>query len=186
MRIERYDINAPALSNEPFNEAEVLGSAVWLWMHSDSHRNVPLHLLTTLLLPTIKAGQFILASENGKPVFYLSWATMSEEAERRYLRNPPQFMPPADWTSGDRLWILDWVAPFGHSQQMREIVKRHLFAGLCARTLYHRGEEKGLRVIDFHGIAVTAEETHFWFKNNPPALAKRPETSPPGAMPAAA
>jgi len=177
MRIENYAIIAPALSNEAFNEAEAIGSAVWLWMHSDTHRNVPLHLLTSLLLPAIQSGQFALANENNKPVFYLSWAKMSLEAEWRHLRNLPHCLPAEDWTSGERIWFIDWIAPFAHSQKMREIVKHHLFANLCARSLYHRAEDKNQHIINFHGIGVAPEQAQHWFSSNPPALHQRPHNA---------
>lgn len=80
MRFDTLDVIAPGLLEAPCNEAEVLGSAVWLWMHSASHRDVPLHALSALLLPAIKQRQFVLATEHGKPVFFLIWAGLSPEA----------------------------------------------------------------------------------------------------------
>ena len=172
-KFDGFDVIAPKILGDDFNgvsEAAVLGSAVWLWMHSKSHRSAPLQLLSTLMLPAIKRGQFVLVSEHGKPVFYLAWASLSEEAEHRYLTNPPQCMREEDWASGDRLWFLDWVAPFGHSARMRILATRRLFSGWCARSLYHRGDQRGLRVMEFHGIAVTQEEARFRFANRPPAF----------------
>lgn len=168
-----FDIVAPAILGgdvSGVSEAAVLGSAVWLWMHSKSHRNAPLYLLSTLLMPAIKRGQFVLVSEHGKPVFYLAWASLSDEAEHRYLNNPPQCMREEDWASGDRIWMLDWVAPFGHTARMRMLATRRLFPGWCARSLYHRGDQRGLRLIDWHGIAVTRDEARFWFDKHPPML----------------
>ncbi len=169
MRFDTLDVIAPGLLETPCNEAEVLGSAVWLWMHSASHRDVPLHALSALLLPAIKQRQFVLATEHGKPVFFLIWAGLSPEAERRYLANPPITMPEADWASGERTWILDWIAPFGHTLCARQLMAR-LFATRCVRALYHRGNDRGLRVMDFHGIGVMAEEARAWSALNPPLL----------------
>jgi cytolysin-activating lysine-acyltransferase len=168
MRYDPFDVIVPHITGEAFSEAEVLGSAVWLWMHSAAHREAPLHMLSALLLPAIKNRQFVLASENGKPIFYLSWAGLSLEAEQRYLHNPPQYMPEEDWASGERIWFLDWVAPFGHSCAMRGLVVRRLFPRWCFRSLDHRGNERGLRVMNHHGMAVTSQEAHFWFAHNPP------------------
>ncbi|RQO73162.1 toxin-activating lysine-acyltransferase [Aquitalea sp. FJL05] len=164
-----FTIIAPALQGGEFNEATELGSAVWLWMHSASHRNTPLHGLSSLLLPAIKRGQFVLVSEGNKPVFYLSWARMSLDAESRYLRQHPLLMPAEDWTSGDRIWLLDWVAPFGHSRAMRHIIAR-LFSRHCMRALYHRSNERGLRIKQFHGISIMPAEARAWFALHPVAL----------------
>lgn len=170
MKFESLDVIAPRLLRTSCNEAEALGSAVWLWMHSASHRDAPLKVLPTVLLPAIKRGQFVLATQAGKPVSYLSWASFSEAAEARYLSNPPERMPDADWSSGDRLWLLDWVAPFGHTRAMRHVAAR-LFADCCLRSLYHRGDERGLRVMEFRGIAVMKDEARAWFFDHPIARA---------------
>jgi cytolysin-activating lysine-acyltransferase len=170
MRLGTLDVIAPSIPDSEYSEAEAFGSAVWLWMHSKEHREAPLHTLSALLLPALKNRQFVLASENGKPVFYLSWANLSKEAEGRYLRNPAVCMPVDDWASGDRMWILDWIAPFGHSHAMSRLVTRRLFAGRCMRALYHRGNEKGIRIKTFHGIAVMREEARYWFDAHPVVL----------------
>ncbi len=163
------DIIAPGLIAETWTEAEVLGSAVWLWMHGKSHRNLPLHTLPVLLLPAIKYKQFILASENGRPIFYISWANMSLEAEGRYLRQHPVMMREADWISGDRMWFLDWVAPFGHTRIMHGLLLQHLFANRLARFLYHRGYETGAKIKHFKGRAVPPGEAKQWLATHPPA-----------------
>ena len=169
MRIDPYDITAPAITGEACNEAEALGSAVWLWMHSAEHRDAPLHALSALLLPAIKTGQFVLAVENTKPVFYLAWARLSIEAESRYLNNPPHCMPEADWASGERMWILDWIAPFGHTHTMSRLFLSQLFPKRWMRALYHRGNEHGLRIKTFRGIAVMPQEARHLFNTHPVA-----------------
>lgn len=167
MKIGSLSIIAPSLIEQHWTEAESLGSAVWLWMHSDMHRQFPLHTLPTMLLPAIKQRQFIIASQDGRPVFYLSWANFSEEAERRYLTQHPLLMPEGDWNNGNRPWILDWVAPFGHSQTMRVYLRRQLFANRCMRFLYHRGDERGMKIYNFIGKALLPEEASAWFNAHP-------------------
>jgi len=186
MRFESLDVIAPGLLGEPCDEAQALGAAVWLWMHSVSHRNAPLHALSALLLPAIKHRQFVLASEQGKPVFFLTWAMLSPEAERRYLANAPITMPEADWTSGERMWILDWIAPFGHTRMARHLVAR-LFPTRQARALYHRGNTRGLRVLNFRGIGVNAEQARAWSNLNsvllPASAAAAVVSHPSGGQP---
>lgn len=176
MRYGTLDIIAPGLFGTPCNEAEAIGSAVWLWMHSAVHREAPLHVLPAMLLPAIRRRQFAFATEAGKPVFYLSWAWFSEAAEARYVNNLPERMPEADWSSGDRLWLLDWVAPFGHTLTLRRVVSR-LFADRCMRSLNHRGDQCGLRVMEFKGMAVMTEEARAWFLDHP--VARTPQESGP-------
>ncbi|MBC3346495.1 toxin-activating lysine-acyltransferase [Pseudomonas sp. SWRI196] len=171
MQFETLDIIAPGLIDEPWNEAAVLGSATWLWMHSKAHRDAPLHSLPTLLLPALKHRQFVLGSEHGKPVFYLSWLNFDEAAERRYLQQSPLALTDTDWNCGERLWLNDWVAPFGHTAVVSRLLQRHLFTNRCARALYHRGDERGLRVKTFQGIGVIPEQAKAWFAAHPLATA---------------
>ena len=83
MHHDTLEVLAPERADSAIDEAQVLGSAVWLWMHSAAHRDAPLHSLSTLLLPAIKRRQFILISEAGQPVFFMSWLNLSAEAENR-------------------------------------------------------------------------------------------------------
>ena len=165
----RFEILAPRLLAGEFNEATAFGSAAWLWLHSARHRNVPLHTLSTLLLPAIKEGRFVLVSERGQPVFYMSWADLDEAAEARYLQHSPEQMRQEDWSSGERLWILDWIAPFGHTNLMMQLVRKRLMATRIMRTLYHRGAERGMRIMELHGMAVHPREARAWFALHPPA-----------------
>jgi len=167
MKFEGLNIICPAKTGKPFNEAEVLGLAVWLLIQSDSRKELPLMDLPVILLPAIKHGQFILALEDDKPVFFISWAEMSAEAEARYLDQPPELMPLADWHSGDRIWCLDWLAPFGHTFVASRLFKNVLFAERCVRSLYHRGDEKGMRLMHFHGRLLSHQQAKQWFDEHP-------------------
>lgn len=169
MNVDDLDFIAPGHSDEPWNEAQAFGCAVWLWMHSDAHRDVPLHTLNALLLPAIRHRRFVMASENGRPVAYFSWADLSEEAERRYLANPAVCMRDEDWASGERTWVLDWIAPFGHTAVLNRVLTRHFMAKRCMRALYHRSARSGLRIKTFKGIGVRTEEANAWFAAHPVA-----------------
>ena len=66
MSDDTLEVLAPTGPDSPIDEAQVLGSAVWLWMHSAAHRDAPLHSLSTLLLPAaISTG---IGSETQKPL----------------------------------------------------------------------------------------------------------------------
>lgn len=157
---------APKLNACHFNEAEVLGSVVWLWMQTPKFRDLPLHTLPALLLPVIKSRQFILAIENEQPVFYLSWAEFDEEAEHNYLTNLPITIKPEEWTSGDRTWILDVVAPFGHGNLTREL-RSGLMSSMCMRSLYHRPGNNGAKLMQFRGKSVAPDVAQQWFLDRP-------------------
>ncbi|MEK9802562.1 MAG: toxin-activating lysine-acyltransferase, partial [Curvibacter sp.] len=101
-----------------------------------------------------------------QPVAYLSWAHLSAEAESRYLDHPLRGLQPADWRSGDRMWAIDWITPFGHAHALRASILR-LLPQVCFRFLYHRGNERGLRIKTYRGRAITAEQARQWWLARP-------------------
>ena len=170
MRIGEYDVKAPLILGGDDNEAEAFGAAVWLWMHSPMHRNAPLHTLPTLLLPIIKLQQYVLVSHQNQPVFFLSWAWMDQDAEMRYLTQSAVNMLESDWCCGERLWFCDWIAPFGHTRAMCNLIAREVFPYSCMRALYHRGDTRGKRVVEFKGAQVSHQQAKEWRINHPLAI----------------
>ncbi len=169
------DVLAPGLIQQEWCDAEAFGAATWLWMQAATRRDAPLKWLSTLLLPPIAQRQFLIASEAGRPVFYLSWARFSAAAEHRYVNEPHAALTADDWCSGDRLWIVDWIAPFGHTRTMYRLLKSQLFAARWMRYLSHRGAERGLRIRTFVGDAVNRAESRAWCRAHPVVICGRVE-----------
>jgi cytolysin-activating lysine-acyltransferase len=165
IKTNEIEFIAPRYVQQEWTEAEVLGSTVWLWMNSPNHNELPLNALSVALLPAIKQRQFILASQAGRPIFFVSWAMLSLEAELRYLETHQLLMTPEDWQSGDRMWFIDWVAPFGHTQEVFEILRRNFLKDVFARSLYHRASERGRRIQHFFGHSVPISERRAMRKN---------------------
>ncbi len=177
-------IIAPAFNRPAHSDAEAFGSAVWLWMHGRNHCEIPLLALDHMLLPAIQQRQYVLLMETSaqgasRAVGYLSWANLSAEAEARYVANPARGLTAADWNSGDRMWVADFFAPFGHSRQMRTLLAP-LMAGISARFLYHRGHERGVTVRTFTGAKVDPAYARRWWADRPMLAAPaRPSAAAP-------
>lgn len=92
---------------------------------------------------------------------------MNEEAEHRYLNEAAIFLPEEDWCCGDRLWFRDFIAPFGHARDMFRLLRDEIFPHHMARSLWHRGEEKGRRIKTFYGQRVTRDALQHWKKTHP-------------------
>lgn len=155
------------LRGDPVNEVEVLGAITWLWLHSDRHRLLALESLNRMLLPVIKRGQYLLAFEQGRPVFFSSWAFFDASAEQRYLADPDRLFDAADWNSGDRFWIVDWVAPFGHSHRMRYLLDQDLLSRTCSRILCRNAGGARARVLQHHGRSVSRDQAYRYFQARP-------------------
>ena len=148
------------------SEAETLGIVVWLWTHSQTHRNLPIAAVSSLILPAIQTQQYILLLDEQKPVAYAAWAALDEAREALYLQSANSLLTQADWCCGDRYWITDFVAPFGHARALR----RHTVQTLntqAIRFLYHKGSDKGIKILEAHGLAVLPQEARHWFDTHP-------------------
>lgn len=176
-----FQIIAPAFNLPPHSDAEAFGSAVWLWMHGPNHRNLPLTALDHMLLPAIRLRQYVLILEERpegitRPIGYLGWANLSAEAESRYLRNPYQGLRNEDWNSGDRMWLVDFFAPFGDSQKVHALWSP-FFANASVRYMYHRSHERGVTVRTLNGAQVDPAHARQWWTDRPMLAASHGEAT---------
>lgn len=170
MRNQPLQIIAPALGPLQQSEAEIFGSVVWLYMQSHIHQGMPLSELKKLVYPPLSKGQFVLATENHaghtRPVGFMSWANFNAEAEARYIKTLHDRLTVDEWNNGDRPWIVQYFAPFGHASRFWKTVQNSLLQARW-RALYHRGDERGLRVLYFRGSQVSRQQELDWWSARP-------------------
>ena len=175
MQHKNLIIIAPSVTAFECSEAEIFGCVVWLWMNSKSQSDMPLSALALWLLPALRSKQFVLAYETDgqhtKPVGYMAWAQLSAASESRYVNDSASGIRPEDWSSGDRIWITDFFTPYGHAKQFSDAIAATL-SDFCFRSLYHRGADRGMRVLYFRGDHVPLEKAKQWWKDRP-ILARR-------------
>ncbi|MCV6584281.1 MAG: toxin-activating lysine-acyltransferase [Marinibacterium sp.] len=112
---DTFKMDAPedrAGGNFP-NEKQLMayGELSFLFLRSSTHKNVTATGLLKSIAPATDTGQFAILRQGKFPRACCTWAFFSEEAEARYLAGEPVTVD--DWTSGDRAWIMDIVAPYG-------------------------------------------------------------------------
>jgi cytolysin-activating lysine-acyltransferase len=54
------------------------------------------------------------------------WGRVSDEVEQRLAEGTSKLRP-QDWTSGDRLWVVEVIAPFGEPEEMVRDLKGAVF-----------------------------------------------------------
>ncbi len=176
MQSTAFNIIAPKLGLPGEGDVHALGAVAWLWMHSPRHRKMAPTLQSRVLMAPLEAQQYLIASvadEDGdfRPVAYVAWAHFNAEAEARYLNESGRLRLLAkDWDSGDRMWITDWLAPFGHAHALRTLVAT-LFADSCFRVMYECGDApaRGVKTIRGEQMSVAAEQS--WWQQRPLAVA---------------
>lgn len=88
----------------------VYGDFAFIAFRAAHHRQMPVAVLRAALEPPILLGQYKIFRFDGVPRGALTWAWLSEDAEQRYLAGEGFGL--RDWRSGDRLWIIDFMAPY--------------------------------------------------------------------------
>lgn len=167
---------APVLEDGGYSNAYILGNIVWLLMHSEAHRPMPLSMMPSQIFPALAHKQYVLGMLNHQPVFYLAWANFDAETEKAYLADNNLALTPDNWNNGDRPWILFVAGPFGHLQAGLNFCRDHVFASESeVRWLYHLGKKRGERIIRHKGRNVALQKALDWQKQHPlPETASTP------------
>lgn len=140
---------------EPTNMS-MLGEIVWLMAHSKLHQEWPIASIFQWVMPALMHKQCRLYRRNGRPVAYVAWARMSKEVEEAYVLNPKSLQP-KDWTSGDRGWLVDWIAPFGDSAAVMQDLREGIFKDEVGRALRVKPDSDEMQIIYVHGANAAAK-----------------------------
>lgn len=122
---------APLAGKEVARRYRELGELVWLSAHYPALSGATIADLSATLLEPLRLGQMRRWYRGATLVGLASWAWLNAQTEARYLATGD--LGAADWTSGDTLWFVDFIAPFGHSRAIARDL-RGQFPGLTARS----------------------------------------------------
>ncbi len=111
------------------NVLAAFGEIASMLMRSPAHKHHSLADLEWLVAPAVTTGQFSVAGAQSKtsgfvtPVGAVMWASVSPEVDKRLSESlkEPFRLQPAEWKSGDILWLIDVV---GDPKVTRAIIKR--------------------------------------------------------------
>jgi len=118
----------PAPAGAAKKTSEVLGEIAWLMSQSALHKQLFISDLEWLVMTPMLLQQFRLFYDKDKPIGVVFWATVSEEVEARLAAGNGR-MRPQDWKSGDRLWVVEVIAPFGKGEEMVRDLRAKVFVG---------------------------------------------------------
>lgn len=96
--------------------SHMLGEVTWLLSQSPTHKHFTIGDLEWLVMPAILLEQFRVFHGDKHPLGFALWANLSEAAEARFKAQVEAGggarLRPDEWKSGDRLWLIELVAPF--------------------------------------------------------------------------
>ena len=114
-----------------------LGHFTLLSMRSPVHRRWAVDDLATNFLPPIGYGQYQIYRAGKQIVGVLTWAWLDEATEAKLLKDGLT-PPPEAWRSGDRLWFIDFLAPYGHARAIAHHFMTNLMPAESGRGLRRR------------------------------------------------
>ncbi|OHT22044.1 RTX toxin acyltransferase family protein [Sphingomonas haloaromaticamans] len=84
-------------------------------------------------MPALIHQQFYIFHDGDKPVGLALWAKCGAQAERKLeggMIEPENRLTLEEWRSGDRLWLVDLIAPFANAENRhREVMIADLISG---------------------------------------------------------
>jgi hemolysin-activating ACP:hemolysin acyltransferase len=124
-----------------------LGAMTYLASLTAWHRPQTLAAIAALLEPPLRTGQYRVLRSGGQPRAFLTWAGLSPAAERRFAVDH-QPLAPEDWASGTSKWLVSFVAPFGHIDQIVPLLTANPNE-TRVRTLWHNRTGDRYRVVEW-------------------------------------
>ena len=91
--------------------------ALVLMMSSDVHKNWYIKDVQRLIVPPIALGQCGFLREDSTAVGFFTYGWFTKEAEEGFTEGTRKIKA-GDWNDGNILWVIDFIAPFGHTRQM--------------------------------------------------------------------
>ncbi len=132
--------------------AALLGEIVWLLGRSDAHKHLFLTELDWMVMPPIPLRQFRIWRQNNQPVAYASWAFLSDEVDKRFTDNIAEGrvsrVAPGEWKSGDNLWLVDFISPFGGGDAMLKELREKVFPGRKIKSIQRKPDGSGIAVVE--------------------------------------
>lgn len=128
--------------------SQVLGEITWLLTQSPVHRMLFISDLEWAVMPALLLEQFRIFYAQDKPAALVLWASVSADTAER-LRRGQMKLRPDEWRSGDRLWLVEMVAPFGGQDEILADCARTVFGGKPFK--YQRTGPDGAEIVEHPG-----------------------------------
>lgn len=143
--------NSTELENAKASLAKlpILGPAIWLYARDPLRKFTFMADIDWVLLPPVILDQCRLYTKNDIPFAFFTWAKVNDAVDQR-LRSGVLRIAPHEWQSGEHLWLIDVITPFGQQEEMMTELRKAQFAGLkISALLPDASHNNQLKVHDF-------------------------------------
>lgn len=127
---------------------QVLGQIATLLLASPAHRHLFMADWEWLILPPVAHRQFRIFRRKGRPFAYVSWAYLNKDAAARISAGDVKLRPD-EWTSGEELWLIDLITPFGGQENILKEIKENVLPDQPIKSLQPSPDGKGHAVVEW-------------------------------------
>lgn len=121
-----------------------LGAVSMLAMKSANHKYLFVSDYEWLVIPPVALKQFVVfRTEKNEPIAFISWAKINEDVEKRLLSGSIK-LKPQEWNSGDKLYIIDMISPFGIGKEILKQLNDKMFKDKDVKIIRPRKDGKGI------------------------------------------
>jgi len=110
VHVDNEGVVLPEIEMPSPEKLRVYGDLMFLAFRSQRHARMSTATLRAYFEPPVELGQFRVFRFDDVPRGMYTWAMLSPDAERKLLDGTP--LMPQEWRSGNRLWIMDIIAPY--------------------------------------------------------------------------
>lgn len=146
-----------------FNEAKqalkklpMLGPALWLYARDARKKFTFIADQDWLVMPPLVLDQCKLYMKGEIPWAFCTWAYVSDEVDARLRSSIPKIAP-HEWKSGNHLWLIDVVAPFGELDELIKDLAQTNFAGQAFKAMLPK-PDGGVDVREYAAAPLEAQQ----------------------------
>ncbi len=138
----------------PEQRSRLFGDIMTLMLNSPTHLNYKIQHFNNIVLPPVQLNQYrIYHDAKKRPVGFVSWAMLSKEAEDKFLNHATP-LTLEEWASGDKIYIMEFIAPYGHAQKIAADLKKRYPKHKAHAVRYDTTGKNGKVVTTFYGEGV--------------------------------
>lgn len=107
------------------DNSKLVVDGLYLFSQSEYHSQYTLTAFNHYLILPLLHDKLRIFYDNDKPVSLVTWCWLSDEKADLFLSD--QYTPTEDdyvLQSGDQLWGIEYIAPFGHARQTMRNMRR--------------------------------------------------------------
>lgn len=106
---------------------------------SINHKDDPIDVVCAEVVWPMLLGNYFIIRENDAAVAYASWGFFNKKVSTIKMAATRELLSKEDHNSGDEIWLMDVIAPFGHAKKIiAQLLRKKQELGLGERRVNFR------------------------------------------------